>query len=52
MIEERISFTKVINNALKEDETLNDVVPINAENDDIFHALDNGILLCKLINSI
>ena len=52
MIEERISFTKVINTALRDDESLKDIIPINPENDDIFHSMEDGILLCKLINTI
>lgn len=52
MIEERVTFAKVINNALKDDEDLKDILPMNTENDDIFHLLDDGMLLIKLMNTI
>jgi hypothetical protein len=52
LIEERISFTKVINDILKDDDSLRDIIPINPENEDIFHAMEDGIILCKLINYI
>lgn len=52
MIEERIGFTKVINDVLKDDESLAGRLPINPENDDIFSSMEDGIILCKLINSI
>lgn len=28
------------------------VIPINTESEDIFHVMEDGIVLCKLINSI
>jgi hypothetical protein len=52
LIEERIGFTKVINDVLKDDESLAGMIPINPENDDIFSSMEDGIILCKLINSI
>lgn len=51
MIEERICFTKLINEILKKDEDIKDVLPINAEADDVFHALEDGIVLSKLLNA-
>jgi hypothetical protein len=27
------------------------MIPINPENDDLFHVLEDGIVLCKLINA-
>ena len=52
LIEERIGFTKVINDVLKDDESLAGMIPINPENDDIFSSMEDDIILCKLINSI
>ena len=52
LIEEKIGFTKVINEVLKGDEMLASVIPMNPETDDIFHCMEDGIILCKLINSI
>ena len=40
LIEERIGFTKVINDVLKDDESLAGMIPINPENDDIFSSMD------------
>lgn len=50
LIEERICFTKLINEYLTGDEDVKQIVPINPENDDVFHSLEDGIILCKLIN--
>jgi hypothetical protein len=49
-VEEKIGFTKVINDILKDDETLKDVIPMNPESDDLFHCMEDGTVLCKLIN--
>lgn len=50
LIEERICFAKLINEMLGHDEDVKEVIPINPENDDMFHAMEDGIVLCKLIN--
>ncbi len=52
LTEERISFTKVINDILKKDEDLKEIIPINPDTEDVFHSMEDGIILCKLINSI
>lgn len=49
-IEERAAYTKVINNALAEDEVCKRYLPIDPDTNDIFPRLKNGVLLCKLIN--
>lgn len=51
LVEERICFAKLINDILKNDEDVKDVIPINPEGDDIFHAMEDGIILSKLINA-
>jgi len=51
MVEEREVFAKLINEILKKDTDLAGVIPINPTNDDVFHALEDGIILCKLINA-
>ena len=51
MVEEKICFAKLINNILQHDEEVKDLIPINPENDDVFHALEDGIILSKLINA-
>ena len=50
LVEERICFTKLANEFFQSDEDLKEFVPLNTENDDIFSAMENGIMLCKLIN--
>ena len=50
MTEERICFTKLINEVLKHDEDVKGMVPINPDNEDLFSALEDGIILSKLIN--
>jgi len=52
LTEERVGFAKVINDVLKKDETVKDKIPLNPENDDLFHVMEDGLILCKLINSI
>lgn len=48
-IEERTTYAKIINQVLKDDEDCKDRVPMNPDDDTIFHMFDNGILLCKLL---
>lgn len=48
-IEEKITFAKLVNLILGEDEDCKDRLPMNAEDDSLFHVFDNGILLCKLL---
>lgn len=50
--EEKYTFTNMINEIVKGDEDLKEMIPIDAESDDLWHACSNGILLCKLINAI
>jgi len=51
-IEERTTFAKMINNVLKEDEDCKDKIPMNFEDDTLFHIFDNGLALCKLVMAI
>ena len=49
-VEECTTFAKLINFLLKDDEDAKCRVPINVEDtEDIFHAFDNGIIMCKLL---
>jgi hypothetical protein len=50
LIEERICFAKLVNEMLNHDEDVKEVIPLNPENDDLFHVMEDGIVLCKLIN--
>ena len=51
-IEEKVTFAKMINNILKDDEDCKDRLPMNADDDSLFHVFDNGVLLCKLLLQI
>ena len=48
-IEERTTFAKIINLILKDDEDCKDRIPMNTEDDSLFHVFDNGIMACKLL---
>lgn len=45
LVEERLCFTKLINEILKNDEDVAGLVPINTEDDDVFSALEDGIII-------
>jgi len=51
-IEERTSFANLINHELAHDEDLKDRLPMNTENEDLFHVFDDGILMAKLLLQI
>ncbi|EGR31974.1 hypothetical protein IMG5_098980 [Ichthyophthirius multifiliis] len=44
------AFSQHLNNSLKDDPQLKSLLPINPESDQLFQAVDTGVLLCKLIN--
>lgn len=48
-LEERSTFAKIINLILKDDEDCKDRLPMNPEDESLFHSFDNGILMCKLL---
>ncbi|KAL6067230.1 fimbrin [Balamuthia mandrillaris] len=50
--EEKRAFTIHINNLLKDDPDLQDVLPMDPESKDLFEVVSKGVLLCKLINRI
>ena len=54
LTEEKVCFAKLLNEIFIKDEQLREskVIPINPDSDDIFHIMEDGIVLCKLINSI
>lgn len=51
-VEERTTFAKMTNHILKKDDDCSDKIPMNVEDESLFHAFDNGILLCKLLMNI
>ncbi|XP_074391540.1 plastin-2 isoform X5 [Zonotrichia albicollis] len=48
--EEKYAFVNWINKALEKDPDCKHVVPMNPETDDLFQAVGDGIVLCKMIN--
>jgi hypothetical protein len=48
--EEKVAFTDWINDSLGKDPDLQGKLPISAEGNGLFTAVNDGILLCKLIN--
>eukprot|EP01125_Pyxidicula_operculata_P009116 TRINITY_DN301_c0_g1_i1.p1 TRINITY_DN301_c0_g1~~TRINITY_DN301_c0_g1_i1.p1 ORF type:complete len:781 (-),score=266.22 TRINITY_DN301_c0_g1_i1:73-2415(-) len=49
---EKKAFSNFINEVLRNDPDLTGVIPINPDNEDLFKVMSNGVLLCKLVNSI
>lgn len=47
--EEVATFSNMINQTLKDDDDCKSKLPIKTDGDDLFHVLDDGIILCKLI---
>ena len=48
-LEEVATYANMFNLALKDDEDCADKVPINPEDTSLFYAVDNGILMCKML---
>ncbi|XP_016106841.1 plastin-3-like [Sinocyclocheilus grahami] len=48
--EERFAFANWINTALEQDPDCKHVLPMNPNTDDLFKAVGDGIVLCKMIN--
>lgn len=48
--EEVSGFVQCINQSLEGDPDLTDILPINAEDDSLFKAVHDGVLLCKFCN--
>lgn len=50
--EEKASFTEYINDLLRDDKDVKHLgIPLNPDSNDLFKAVNDGILLCKLINA-
>jgi hypothetical protein len=39
-----------VNEFLKEDEECKQILPVNPENEDLFHIMETGVVLAKLVN--
>uniref|UniRef100_A0A671LYA7 Plastin-3 n=1 Tax=Sinocyclocheilus anshuiensis TaxID=1608454 RepID=A0A671LYA7_9TELE len=48
--EERFAFVNWINTALEQDPDCKHVLPMNPNTDDLFKAVGDGVVLCKMIN--
>jgi hypothetical protein len=48
-LEEIQTYASLINLFLKGDEELADCIPMKTDNEDIFHVLDDGAVMCKLL---
>ncbi|XP_043926956.1 plastin-1 isoform X2 [Protopterus annectens] len=48
--EEKVAFVNWINKSLENDPDCKHVIPMNPEDDSLFKAVRDGILLCKMIN--
>ncbi|XP_038604242.1 plastin-3 isoform X1 [Tachyglossus aculeatus] len=48
--EEKFAFVNWVNNALENDGDCRHVIPMNPNTDDLFRAVGDGIVLCKMIN--
>jgi len=48
--EEKVSFVEYINSALKSNDLCKKKLPINENNNDLFDAVKDGLVLCALIN--
>lgn len=48
--QERFAFANYINSSLEKDPDCQHVIPINPSTEDLFKAVADGIVLCKLIN--
>jgi hypothetical protein len=51
-IEERGTFARLINHFWKDDEDLKDRLPMNTEDETLFHVFDNGVLMCKILMTL
>ena len=50
LVEERICFAKLANEFLNGDEDVAEFIPLNPESDDLFHCMETGVVLAKLLN--
>ncbi|XP_063808883.1 plastin-2 [Pseudophryne corroboree] len=48
--EEKYAFVNWVNKALEKDPDCKHVIPMNPDTDDLFKAVGDGIVLCKMIN--
>uniref|UniRef100_A0A1A8BLW8 Lymphocyte cytosolic plastin 1 n=1 Tax=Nothobranchius kadleci TaxID=1051664 RepID=A0A1A8BLW8_NOTKA len=48
--EEKVAFVNWINKALEKDQDCKHVLPMSPDNNDLFTAMGDGIVLCKMIN--
>lgn len=52
LLEERSMIARTINRTCKDDELLQDRLPIDPDSDDLFHACSDGLVLIHMLNHI
>ena len=52
MIEEVSTFSRTINKTLKDVQDISERIPINPDNDDLFHVCSDGVILFYLLKVI
>jgi len=48
--DEKIRFCELLNLSLQKDPDLKDIMPMNPKTHDLFEKVENGLLLCKMVN--
>ena len=51
-LEEQVAFADWINKHLGGDQDLHHLLPLDETGDDLYEKIDDGILLCKIINKV
>lgn len=51
-LEERATFARAINQMLSGDPDVADRIPMNPDDDSLFHIFDDGIAMCKIVSNI
>ena len=51
-LEEVATFAKIFNHVLKDDPDCEGRIPIDPDDTSLFYAVDNGVLLCKMLRAI
>lgn len=51
-LEEVATFAKIFNHVLADDADCEGRIPIDPEDTSLFYAVDNGIIMCKMLRSI
>ena len=52
IVEERITYAKIVNYMLRDDEKVKEYIPVNTLDDSLYYIFENGIVLCQLMKQI